>query len=43
MAPKVPMRTAPEATKIVPAREYLVNGSLKIMDAHIELKTSPDC
>lgn len=42
MAPNVPMRTAPVATRMVPIREYRVKGSLRMMEAHIELNTRPD-
>jgi hypothetical protein len=42
MAPNIPISTAPVATRIVPTSEYRVNGSLRMMEAHIELNTSPD-
>ena len=42
MAPNSAMRSAPIATSSVPMKEYLVKGSLSMMEAHIELKTRPE-
>jgi hypothetical protein len=42
IAPNIPMSTAPVATNAVPTAEYRVKGSLRMMEAHIVLKTSPD-
>lgn len=43
MAPNIPMSKAPAATSRVPVRECRVKGSLRTTEAHIELKTRPDC
>lgn len=42
MDPKMPIISAPIATRTVPTKEYRVKGSLRTRDAHIELKTRPD-
>ena len=42
MAPNKAISSAPMATSMVPTKEYRVNGSLRMMEAHIELKTRPD-
>lgn len=42
MAPKRAIKRAPTATSRVPTKEYRVKGSLRMMEAHIELKTRPD-
>jgi hypothetical protein len=42
MAPNKAISNAPIATSTVPTNEYRVKGSLRMMEAHIELKTRPD-
>lgn len=41
IAPKIAIKTAPVVTRRVPEKDHFVKGSLKINDAHIELKTRP--
>jgi hypothetical protein len=41
IAPNIPINTAPDVTRIVPDSDHFVKGSLRMSDAHIELKTRP--
>jgi len=41
IAPKIAINIAPVVTRRVPEKDHLVKGSLRINDAHIELKTRP--